>query len=278
MFTGTRTKSRMILAIGLLAASIHAFGPAGIALAAGANGTASAVVAVPELIEVMRGLGSAPDTFISPQAPGVPFHEIAIELTEPVVLDDSSTATTAGPAMAPLVLGLRDDGAGMHTVMLSDPVPPGHWVLVTLDVTSPVTGATGRIQFGVAHLPGDIDQTGVVDVRDATEFGREFRNRRAPALVDLNGDGGVDVRDATEFGRLWNGDGGLAQAWAGAALLSPDVAISGAAEDGTDVFEGPADQPELSMVNAIVVPRDFFDAVEALPPGLPIDILRGFDG
>ena len=68
-------------------------------------------------------------------------------------------------------------------------------------------------QVWLAHHPGDINQDGIVDVRDATVFGELFRGGGSPLLVDLNVDGAVDVRDATRFGDLWNGRGDASQPW-----------------------------------------------------------------
>ncbi len=69
-------------------------------------------------------------------------------------------------------------------------------------------GLTGTATIRLAHLPGDIDGNGVVDIRDATAFGNEFRRGGLRRLIDLNKDGSVDVQDATEFGSIfrdWNG-------------------------------------------------------------------------
>ncbi len=70
----------------------------------------------------------------------------------------------------------------------------------------------------LAHHPGDINQDGVVDVHDATDFGEQFRNGGSPLLVDLNGDGAVDVRDATTFGQIWRGEGDNSRAWQSSTL------------------------------------------------------------
>ena len=85
------------------------------------------------------------------------------------------------------------------------------------------------MELWVAHHPGDINQDGVVNISDATAFGKEFRGEyltacgiemngeRRPVLIDLNGDGKVNIRDATAFGQIWRGEGG-ARAWQGSTL------------------------------------------------------------
>ena len=169
----------------------------------------------PVLITLMNGLGGD-DQFISPMADNVPFTQFSLLATEPLRLDDV-VAMYTGAGTVPQAQ-LIDNGGGLHTVTL-DPAPaPGEWLKLTLTVTGQTSNGTVLFDVWIAHHPNDIDQSGGVDVRDATAFGREFRDRIAPPLIDLNGDGLVDVRDATVFGNQWRGDASALQVWANHAL------------------------------------------------------------
>ncbi len=120
--------------------------------------------------------------------------------------------------MAPEVVGFTALTDGQHLVELDPPPAPGQWLKLTLNVTIADSGCSANLNLWLAHHPGDINQDGVVNIRDATAFGEEFGGERREALIDLNGDGVVDIRDATKFGQIWRGEGDNTRAWQGSTL------------------------------------------------------------
>ena len=171
---------------------------------------------VPVLVQIVDGLGPAPDTFISPKSETVAFDAFEIEASEP--LEFVSATTVSSGETSPGVVGTTYLGCRLHTVQLDGPVPPGQWVKITMEVRSRIRDAVGTLVMWVAHQPDDINQDGVVNVKDATRFGVVFQGDRFPQLIELNGDGRIDVRDATEFGFQWHGTVRASRAWAGARL------------------------------------------------------------
>ena len=113
---------------------------------------------------------------------------------------------------------LTSQGGGLHTVELNPAPEPGEWLKVTFHVTGQDSGQTADLTVWVAHHPGDINQDGVVNIRDATAFGEEFGGQASLLLVDLNGDGVADVRDASTFGEIWRGAGDATKVWEGHEL------------------------------------------------------------
>ena len=170
---------------------------------------------VPVLVQIVDGLGPEPDAFISPRSETVAFDAFEIEASEP--LEFVSATTLSSGETSPGVVGITYLGCRLHTVQLDGPVPPGQWVKITMAVRSRIRDAVGTLVMWVAHLPDDINQDGVVNVKDATRFGVVFRGDRSPHLIELNGDGDVDIRDATKFGSQWNGIR-ASRVWMGARL------------------------------------------------------------
>ena len=158
----------------------------------------------PELVRVAGSLDTAPDTFVSPAAETVPFTSFQIEATEPVTMTGQSVVFTGDPANAPAVGSLADNGNGIHTVVLSRALETSQWAKITINVVS-AGGTAGTLVVFVAHLPGNINQDNITNIRDATAFGVEFNSGGDPLVLDLNGDDRVDIRDATTFGSIWNG-------------------------------------------------------------------------
>ena len=93
----------------------------------------------------------------------------------------------------------------------------GEWITLRI-ITRGLERIAGTIELQFAHLPGDVNQDGAVNIRDATAFGEEFRGQRRLELIDLNRSGTVTIADATEFGRLWYGTDDAGRAWNGARL------------------------------------------------------------
>lgn len=185
---------------------------------------AEACPRLPELLQIVDGLGGInpttglADTFISPLAEHVEFREIEIDVSVVSELVSVDVVWTGREAETPVVTAYISEGHGRHTIVLDRPLVAGNWALIRLTVRSRLSRLIGTFTIWIAHHPGDTNQDGMVDVRDATAFGEEFHRRERPALVDLNGDGQVDVRDATAFGDLWHGRGGASRPWAGAKL------------------------------------------------------------
>ena len=103
------------------------------------------------------------------------------------------------------------------TVTLAEPVPTGEWILLSGQVAG-ATGLTTPVSIRFAHLPCDVNQDGVVNIRDATAFGEAFRGDPPPSRIDLDRSGTISIEDATRFGTLWNGTGEATRAWKGARL------------------------------------------------------------
>lgn len=174
------------------------------------------VTDAPEFVHVMDGLGSEPDLFISPLGEDVAFGAFSLTMTTDLSALSTTAAVHTGQGAAPTTTGFESLGNGEHRVQLDRPVEPGHWLRLTLTTT----GADGSGTFDVwlGHLPLDVNQDGLTNIRDATAFGEEFNGRRDPRLVDTNGDADVDVRDATAFGNNWFGRAPATRQWHSTSL------------------------------------------------------------
>ena len=170
----------------------------------------------PTLVQIQGGLGSE-GTFVSPLGDTVGFTEFTITLSEAADFSSGVLAWTGAEADKPSVVDFVSEGNGVYRVVFDRVLTPGHWAKINLNVTAQATNLSGRAVVRVANHPGDINQDGFVNVRDATAFGVEFKGRADATLVDLNGDGTVDDRDSTAFGVLWRGDGG-SRSWRGSQL------------------------------------------------------------
>jgi len=90
---------------------------------------------------------------------------------------------------------------------LAAPIEVGEWTTVELTVQNEDTCLEAVLCFQIAHLPGDVDGNGSVDMSDATRFGDLFPHGTV-MLGDLNGDGQMNLNDVTKFGQIWQGTGG----------------------------------------------------------------------
>jgi hypothetical protein len=169
------------------------------------------VPAPPSLVSLMNGLGSQPDTFISPKADYLAVDSFEIEASEPVELLSGSAVSTDGTN--PLVVSLDDLGSNHYRVRMASPLPVGHWTKITLDVRSEATGSQAVFIMWMGRLPNDIDQNGVSDSSDVWAFLSEWNGLRRPELLDLNGDGAANFSDAGTFSTQWNGIPPATQVW-----------------------------------------------------------------
>ena len=181
-------------------------------------------------VGVASTVGS-PDTLISPLGENTPLTRFTLKASEALTLASARSLYTGpvgggrrgsgnqgGIRRTPEVVGFTNQGNGLHLVELDLAPAPGQWLKLSLDVRGQSTLAPSSLDVWLAHHPGDVNQDGTVDVRDATAFGDLFGNSGSPLLVDLNGDGQVDARDATTFGDLWHGRNGVSQPWNGHRL------------------------------------------------------------
>jgi len=175
---------------------------------------------LPTLLRIVVGTdavdGSA--TLIWPKAEGVGLATLRIAVDQAVSLVGSSVVTSGGTS-TPAVSALTHVGAGIHRVELTEPIPVGHWTIITLTVAG-ATGAETAFELCLGHLPADINGDGEVNMSDVTEFGVLFRGDPAAVdrdRIDLNGDGQANLNDVTLFGQLWQGTSGH-DAWQGASL------------------------------------------------------------
>ena len=160
-----------------------------------------------ELVQIMGGLGAAPDTFISPLGENVPFNTVDFDLTADVEFASPIPGFT-----------LTSNGGGNHTLTSDGAVPVGTCLPLSFDVRDLATGVVSTISFTVCHLPLDVNQDGIVNIQDITAWGAEFNGARRPELADTNGDGIVDIRDATAVGDNWFGRSPATVPWNGTAL------------------------------------------------------------
>lgn len=62
--------------------------------------------------------------------------------------------------------------------------------------------------FQIAHLPGDVDKNGQVNINDVGDFGDLWNVHQgadpSEALCQLD----LDNNDVSMFGQIWNGEGG----------------------------------------------------------------------
>ena len=88
--------------------------------------------------------------------------------------------------------------------MLSGPIEPLHWTTLTANVES-LAGIETAVEIDIGFLPDDINQSGNVNISDATEFVTEFNGLQRIERIDLNRSGNVNISDATEFVTIFNG-------------------------------------------------------------------------
>lgn len=162
----------------------------------------SLAAAEPLQVVIADGIGASftagsTDTFVSPLA--CPLTEITVLADEDLTLSQMNVTYT-GPPPQPEIefMGL---GGGLHLLIFDQALLPCEWLGIHLRVEGQTSNVTSEHCLWIAHVPGDVNQDGEVDVRDATAWGHEFQDRGDPRLVDTNCDGTVNVRDATEFGR-----------------------------------------------------------------------------
>jgi len=161
----------------------------------------------PMLIHICDGLGAEgdPTAFISPKSKYMGFDSVEILVTEDVTLVGSCTMSTGGAP--PSVQSVTALGGGLHAVALDGPVELDEWTTVLLTVENGA-GLSGELCFEIAHLPGDCNGDGQLNINDATGFGDEFNGAQTLLLADLNDDDQVNINDATMFGKIWNGADG----------------------------------------------------------------------
>ena len=104
-------------------------------------------------------------------------------------------------------------------VTFGGPILTGDWIVLDVQVLD-INGAPSAPSIRFAHLPGDVNQGGMVNIRDATAFGEEFRGAQRPEFIDLDRSGAVTISDADEFGRIWLGTGRSLRPWRGVSLPS----------------------------------------------------------
>ena len=171
-----------------------------------------------------------PDRYVDPRSESDGVSQVTLQFDQRVFNLDGSPVgfetfrIDVGDALpkpgAPIIPALVSvDATNNPTIVitLSRRIPVGQWTTITARVAS-ADGNESFPSIRIGHLPGDVDQNGLVDVRDATAFGNEFRGDARLQLVDLNRDGRVDVRDATTFGAIWRGEAGASRPWAGVSL------------------------------------------------------------
>jgi len=174
----------------------------------------------PTLVRIVGGDDALDDSasLVWPKAEEVGLAALAIAVDQQVSLVGASVTTTEG-ASTPAVSEFMHTGGTIHRVELTEPIPVGHWTIVTLTVAG-ATGAESVFELFAGHLPGDLNGDEQVNMNDVSSFGFLFssdvddptRNR-----IDLNGDGRANLNDATLLGQLWHGTSGH-DAWQGQSL------------------------------------------------------------
>ncbi len=178
------------------------------------------VLGVPCLIRIVGGTDAADNSasLVWPKAEAVGLAAVEIEVDQAVTLVGSSVVTTGG-ASTPAVSALTHVAGGIHQVELTEPIPVGHWTIVTLTVAD-ATASESTFELCLGHLPADTNGDADVNMSDVTDFGALFNgDPDAPQRerIDLNADGQANLNDVTLFGQLWQGTSGH-DAWQGQSL------------------------------------------------------------
>lgn len=167
---------------------------------------------VPTLID-----SSPLDGYIDPRSAeidGVPLglDEITVVFDTPVrntdgtPLSSDAFVLTATGGSPPTVSSIDASGNPIIVVTLSGPLEPLQWSVLTANVESSA-GIETTAEIDIGFLPDDINQSGNVNISDATEFVTEFNNLQRLDRIDLNRSGNVNISDATEFVTIFNGGG-----------------------------------------------------------------------
>jgi len=115
-------------------------------------------------------------------------------------------STTGGPR--PSIVASDASANPIVQVTLSEPIEVAQWSTLTAAVAN-VSGTASTVEIDLAALPCDVDQSGNVNISDATAFVNEFNGTQRLELIDMNRSGNVNISDATEFATLflntWSG-------------------------------------------------------------------------
>ena len=136
--------------------------------------------------------------------------EITMTFSTPVRSTDGSplsvgafvmTSTGASP---PTVVSVDDSANPIVAVTLSDHIELEHWTTLTASLES-FTGVETTVIIDIGFLPGDVNQSGNVNILDVAGLASEFNGLARPELIDLNRTGTVNVVDVAEFAAIFNG-------------------------------------------------------------------------
>ncbi len=161
------------------------------------------------------------DGYIDPRRPedhgGNPEGIEQISITFDMCVKNSDGMAINGDAFAltstsgshwPSIVSIDSSANPTVVVTLSGPIEVEQWSTMTAAVANP-SGVTSITDIDIGFLPCDVDQSGNVNIPDATEFVNEFYGSQSVELIDTDRSGNVNISDATEFATLflneWSG-------------------------------------------------------------------------
>jgi len=112
---------------------------------------------VPKLFEIVKGLGSSFDTFISPRGDATSFNSFLIEVSDgPIEVSRANILSSSGiaPDLQGLVeAGITAQGNDLYRVNLKGGISIGHWTKVELTVRSLSSTKEAFLEMWIGHLP-----------------------------------------------------------------------------------------------------------------------------
>ncbi len=165
---------------------------------------------------------------------------VTIAFSEPVrdvgsgsdgALTIAAFSVVSGGPNLPSIVSIDASGNPVIDVILSGPLPAGYWTTMIADVED---GSGNRIEslgdlgpggdepdrIDLGFLPGDLDQTGVVDPFDLLALRRIAAGLETPSrgpdvdYADTNRNGGIEPLDVLLFRQLVRGNGNATRPWA----------------------------------------------------------------
>ena len=158
---------------------------------------------------------SPEDGYIDPRTSGTEeqprgIDEITLTFDTPIRNPDGTPLSIDAFAISstgdspPAVSAIDATGNPTVIVVLSGPIEPLHWTTLTANVEG-LSGIETTVDLDIGFLPDDVNQSGNVNISDATEFVTEFNGPQRIERIDLNRSGNVNISDATEFVTIFNG-------------------------------------------------------------------------
>jgi len=122
---------------------------------------------LPNSLEKLVFSGVNYDEFISPQTNKLPVDQTFVLIREPFTMDYAEINSTGGEAPAHLTLTpIPSELGAVYEVQYSIGIPVGEWTHTRIIGILNNSNQIGFIEFWLAHLPCDINQSGGVSDKD----------------------------------------------------------------------------------------------------------------